>query len=75
MHHLSIIGTAVSLVFSGIGLLEKVLYSRYLSAETASGENRQEEVCTALVNLPDILCNEIYILKVKKPLNKLKQPI
>jgi hypothetical protein len=52
-----------SLVFRGVGLLEKVLDSRYLSAETASGENRQEEVCTALVNLPDILCNELYINK------------
>jgi hypothetical protein len=46
-----------SLVFRGVWLLEKVLDSRYLSAEAASGEDRQKEVCTALVNLPDILCN------------------
>ncbi len=51
-----------SLVFGGVWLLEEVLDSRYLSAETAGGENRQEEVCTALVNLSDILCNEYTLI-------------
>jgi hypothetical protein len=50
-----------SLVFRGVWLLEEVLDRRYLRAKTASGENRQEEICTALVNLSDILCNELYI--------------
>jgi hypothetical protein len=51
-----------SLVFRGVWLLEEVLNSRYLSAETASAEGRQEEICTALVNLSYILCNEYTLI-------------
>jgi hypothetical protein len=61
VHSINQLAQGVFLVFRGIGLLEEILDNRYLSAETASGEDRQEEICTALVNLPDILCNELYI--------------